>query len=50
MTIDTKSSDQSVAQQLRTITAPARIAPSLIADVKSPIVPSVVAVVKSLMT
>ena len=50
MTIDTKSPDQSVAQQLTTTTAHERIAPSLIAEVKSSIAPSVVAVVKSPMT
>ena len=46
MTIDTKSLDQSVAQQLTTTTAHKVIAPSLIVEVKSPIAPSVVAVVK----
>ena len=50
MTIDTKSPDQSVAQQLTTTTAHERIALSLIAEVKSSIAPSVVAVVKSPMT
>ena len=48
MTIDTKSPDQSVAQ-LATMTAHEVIAPSLIAEVKSPIAPLVVAVVKSPM-
>ena len=47
MTIDTKSPDQSVAQQLTTTTTHELIAPLLIAVVKSPIAPSVVADVKS---
>ena len=50
MTIETKSPDQSVAQQLTATTAPERSASSLIAKVKCPIAPSFVAVVKSLMT
>ena len=53
MTIDTKSPDQSVAQQLTTTTHELfkpLIAPSLVAVVKSPIASSVVAVVKSTMT
>ena len=50
MTIDTKSPDQSVAQQLTTTTAHEIIAPPLKAEVKYPIALSVVAVVKYPMT
>ena len=54
LTIDTKSPDQYVTQQLTATTThelfKPLIAPSLVAVVKPPIVPSVAAVVKSPMT